>query len=105
MEIKFNDSNQIVGASIRDYLLEKSRVVGPPEGDRNFHIFYFMLAGMPEERKEQLTIDGAAEKYYYLNIVCINKNTFFFILNYCVCFVGGWKRIDLITSHCSHCIP
>ncbi len=43
----------IVGASVEDFLLEKARITLQADGDRNFHIFYFFLAGAtPDERRE-----------------------------------------------------
>ncbi|XP_065350238.1 unconventional myosin-Va isoform X2 [Cloeon dipterum] len=44
IEIHFDKRHQIQGASMRTYLLEKSRVVFQAPGERNYHIFYQLCA-------------------------------------------------------------
>ena len=44
LEIMFDDDFQVIGAAMSEYLLEKSRVVVQGTGERNFHIFYYVLA-------------------------------------------------------------
>ncbi|KAH9253514.1 hypothetical protein BASA81_008561 [Batrachochytrium salamandrivorans] len=69
IEVKFNSSvGNIVGGSITQYLLEKSRLVSQAEGERNYHIFYQLCAGasMDPAVKQKFQITEP-EDYFYLS--------------------------------------
>ncbi|XP_056375304.1 myosin-IIIa isoform X2 [Hyla sarda] len=51
LEMKFTNNGTVVGAQISEYLLEKSRVVHQAIGEKNFHIFYYIYAGLSEKKK------------------------------------------------------
>ncbi|KAH7950507.1 hypothetical protein HPB49_025045 [Dermacentor silvarum] len=56
----------ITGANTTDYLLEKSRIVTQATEERNYHVFYELLAGLSDKDKEKYGLQ-TADKYFYLN--------------------------------------
>ncbi|KAF7303216.1 Microfilament motor [Mycena kentingensis (nom. inval.)] len=64
LEIMFNSHGEPVGAQITNYLLEKGRVVGQIENERDFHIFYQFTKGASSEQREMFGIQGP-EAYVY----------------------------------------
>uniref|UniRef100_A0AAV2J9Y4 Myosin motor domain-containing protein n=1 Tax=Knipowitschia caucasica TaxID=637954 RepID=A0AAV2J9Y4_KNICA len=67
IDIHFNKRGAIEGAKIEQYLLEKSRVCRQASDERNYHIFYCMLKGMPAEQKAKLGL-GQASDFCYLTM-------------------------------------
>ncbi|KAH0838079.1 P-loop containing nucleoside triphosphate hydrolase protein [Lanmaoa asiatica] len=67
LEIMFNTRGEPVGAQITNYLLEKGRVVGQVENERNFHIFYQFTKAASNEQREQFGLQGP-ESYAYTSI-------------------------------------
>ncbi|KAJ0059753.1 hypothetical protein NL108_011248, partial [Boleophthalmus pectinirostris] len=51
LEMKFTTAGTVVGAQMSEYLLEKSRVIHQATGERNFHIFYYIYAGLADRKK------------------------------------------------------
>lgn len=69
IDIHFSKKGVIVGAKIEQYLLEKSRLVYQAKEERNYHIFYCILAGMSTEQKQRLGL-GRPSDYVYLTQGC-----------------------------------
>lgn len=51
LELHFTSNGALTGGILSEYLLEKSRVVSQSQGERNFHIFYYMIAGLAYNKK------------------------------------------------------
>lgn len=66
IQILFDGKQEIVGARIRTYLLERSRIVFQPTTERNYHIFYQLCAGAPSKERKDLGLDPDVTKFHYL---------------------------------------
>ena len=90
------------GAKINEYLLEKSRIVTHAPEERNYHVFYELLAGLSEDQKQKYGL-MSAEKYFYLNQVKMMtlKNSIIFYFYYLSKFIiqGGSCTIDGKLDH------
>ncbi|XP_078056381.1 myosin-IIIa [Mustelus asterias] len=51
LEMRFTSGGTVMGAQISEYLLEKSRVIHQAPGEKNFHIFYYVYAGLAQKNK------------------------------------------------------
>ncbi|KAI9303293.1 P-loop containing nucleoside triphosphate hydrolase protein [Cunninghamella echinulata] len=66
IEIQFDKNTNIVGAKIRTYLLERSRLIYQPKTERNYHIFYQLCAGAPLSEKKEFELSDYTA-FHYLN--------------------------------------
>ncbi|KAF2474380.1 myosin-2 [Lindgomyces ingoldianus] len=66
IEIMFNKRTDIIGAKIRTYLLERSRLVFQPLKERNYHIFYQLIAGATDQERQEWSLKPV-EEFEYLN--------------------------------------
>ncbi|XP_063168943.1 unconventional myosin-VI isoform X2 [Candoia aspera] len=69
VEIHFNEKNLVVGGFVSHYLLEKSRICVQGQEERNYHIFYRLCAGAPENIREKLYL-SSPDNFRYLNRGC-----------------------------------
>lgn len=55
IKIEFVDT-RIVGASIDNFLLEKTRIVYQAPQERNYHIFYLLIKGASQEERQKFKL-------------------------------------------------
>ncbi|MBN3273929.1 MYO10 protein, partial [Polyodon spathula] len=66
IQLHFSQNGNIQGGCIFDCILSINRVVRQNPGERNYHIFYAVLAGSSQEQKELYFLSDP-ESYYYLS--------------------------------------
>ena len=59
VQVSFDDRLRISGARIDSYMLERSRIVAQSPGERNYHIFFQILAGLDEAERAALKLGPA----------------------------------------------
>lgn len=59
IQLNFASTGSVEGCKVIDYLLEKNRVVRQNDGERNFHIFYCLLADGPTGKAFKIELAGA----------------------------------------------
>ncbi|XP_064411640.1 unconventional myosin-Vb [Latimeria chalumnae] len=64
IQIGFDRRYHIIGASMRTYLLEKSRVVFQAKDERNYHIFYQICASASRPEFKELALISAEDFFY-----------------------------------------
>ncbi|XP_066541823.1 unconventional myosin-Va [Hoplias malabaricus] len=64
IEIGFDKKYHIIGANMRTYLLEKSRVVFQADDERNYHIFYQLCASSHLPEFKALKLSSAGDFHY-----------------------------------------
>uniref|UniRef100_A0A669CZN6 Unconventional myosin-VI n=1 Tax=Oreochromis niloticus TaxID=8128 RepID=A0A669CZN6_ORENI len=69
VEIHFNEKNAVVGGFVSHYLLEKSRICRQSPEERNYHIFYRLCAGAPEDIRQKFHL-SSPDTFRYLNRGC-----------------------------------
>ncbi|XP_057579166.1 unconventional myosin-IXa isoform X4 [Hippopotamus amphibius kiboko] len=69
IQVNYQETGTVLGAYVEKYLLEKSRLVYQEHNERNYHVFYYLLAGASEEERLAFHLKQP-EEYHYLNQDC-----------------------------------
>lgn len=73
VQLHFSQKGNIQGGKIVDYLLEKNRVVRQNPGERNYHIFYAILAGTNNQHREAFGLTHPDSYHYLRQSSCLGQ--------------------------------
>lgn len=74
IEIHFSGSHAVAGGFISHYLLERARVISQNKGERNYHIFYQLCAGAPDDLKQSFQLQSP-DQFRYLECEYITEQS------------------------------
>ncbi|OUM68725.1 glycosyltransferase family 2 protein, partial [Piromyces sp. E2] len=74
IEYQFDRTGKMIGVKLMHYCLEKSRVSKVPDDERNFNIFYHLLASATSTEKNNLNLSNPSS-FYYLSQNSLYKRT------------------------------
>ena len=98
-ELKYSKEGFIEGAEIKTYLLEIVRIPRQLEGERNFHIFYEIFAGLEKDQRSEWGLTSPFE-FYFLQQNPASANHHFFEyrendLNNFIALKEAWNTLDI----------
>uniref|UniRef100_A0A8D3AG11 Unconventional myosin-X-like n=1 Tax=Scophthalmus maximus TaxID=52904 RepID=A0A8D3AG11_SCOMX len=67
IQLHFSQNGNIHGVSNKRSSLSKNRVVRQNPGERNYHIFYALLAGADKDHRDMYLLCEVPESYHYLS--------------------------------------
>ncbi|KAI6649740.1 hypothetical protein LOD99_6529 [Oopsacas minuta] len=77
IELTFDTNRVVTGAKMAQYLLEKSRITFQAVGERNFHVFYYLLAGIAKSKRKELFSEiPKSYNFIYLSNYRFSDNDF-----------------------------
>ena len=75
VELFITPGGALLGGRFRVSMLERSRVTTPPEGERGFHIFYALLAGIDATTRRRLGLeDSTRYDWLFRNLVVTDED-------------------------------
>ncbi|XP_044740758.1 unconventional myosin-IXa-like [Chrysoperla carnea] len=66
IQVNYKENGMVHGAVVQKYLLEKSRICSQGRNERNYHVFYYLLAGASEQERQILHLK-TVDQYHYLS--------------------------------------
>lgn len=66
IQVIYRENGMVDGAIVQKYLLEKSRIVSQSDNERNYHAFYYLIAGASPREREEFRLTKVCD-YFYLN--------------------------------------
>ena len=95
IELMYSAEGFIEGATIRTYLLETVRIVRQTQGERNYHVFYELDAGLSKEQKKAWGLTGLRNFRYTNQSGEYNRHDYCSDLDNYNCMRGAMSTLDI----------